>query len=264
MSAIIIENGLAHYEAIGRGKPLILLHGWLGSWRYWMSTMDDLSDGFRTYALDLWGFGDSDRRGGEYSLISYVLLLQRFMDEMGIGRVPLIGHALGGAVALRFAAMLPERVEQVIAVCTPVGNESTSRTYAALASNHSDLLPRIVGRRPVFTEVQMEVGKTDSSAVLGSLRSIVEEDLSGDLEVLDEKEMPVLLLYGRQDPLIGTPDERLLSRFAETTRTLYLEESRHFPMLEETNKFTRLLRQFLEFKHGQPLEVKEEWRRRMR
>ena len=61
MSAIVIDGGLVHYEAFGRGKPVLFLHGWLGSWRYWMRTMEEAADKYRTYALDLWGFGDTDK-----------------------------------------------------------------------------------------------------------------------------------------------------------------------------------------------------------
>ena len=61
MSAITIENDLVHYEVLGRGRPVIFIHGWLGSWRYWVPTMQQLSVKYRTYALDLWGFGDSGK-----------------------------------------------------------------------------------------------------------------------------------------------------------------------------------------------------------
>jgi len=55
MSAVVLDGGIVHYEAFGRGKPILFLHGWLGSWRYWMPTMEAVSDKNRTYALDLWG-----------------------------------------------------------------------------------------------------------------------------------------------------------------------------------------------------------------
>ena len=64
MSAIVIKEGLVHYEVIGRGQPLIFIHGWLGSWRYWVPAMEQMSARHRTYALDLWGFGDSDKLYG--------------------------------------------------------------------------------------------------------------------------------------------------------------------------------------------------------
>ncbi|HET9433568.1 MAG TPA: alpha/beta fold hydrolase, partial [Chitinophagaceae bacterium] len=60
MSALIIDGDVVHYEAFGRGKPVLFIHGWLGSWRYWVPTMQAISDKYRAYALDLWGFGDSD------------------------------------------------------------------------------------------------------------------------------------------------------------------------------------------------------------
>ena len=99
MSAIIIHDGLVHYEVIGRGKPLVFVHGWLGSWRYWVPAMEGLSVGHRSYALDLWGFGDSDKLDRHYSVDGYVGLLGEFLDHLGVQRVSLVGHALGGMVA---------------------------------------------------------------------------------------------------------------------------------------------------------------------
>ncbi|MCL6543573.1 MAG: alpha/beta hydrolase, partial [Roseiflexus sp.] len=62
MSAIHIDNRLVHYEVVGRrGAPVIFLHSWLGSWRYWLPTMEHASERYRTFALDFWGFGESDR-----------------------------------------------------------------------------------------------------------------------------------------------------------------------------------------------------------
>ena len=81
MSAIIIEHDLIHYEAIGRGRPIVFIHGWVGSWRYWWSTMQAVSAfQFRAYAFDLWGFGDSGKRRERYDFESYVNLLGDFMD----------------------------------------------------------------------------------------------------------------------------------------------------------------------------------------
>ena len=61
MSAILLEGQIVHYEVLGRGRPIIFLHGWVGSWRYWISSMQVASTSFRAYGLDLWGFGESAR-----------------------------------------------------------------------------------------------------------------------------------------------------------------------------------------------------------
>ena len=55
MSAILLDGGIVHYEVIGRGRPIIFLHGWIGSWRYWVPAMQTASTGFRAYGLDMWG-----------------------------------------------------------------------------------------------------------------------------------------------------------------------------------------------------------------
>ena len=69
MSATHLNNRLVHYEVVGRrGQPVIFLHSWLGSWRYWLPTMDAISDRYRSYALDFWGFGESDRRESTFAL----------------------------------------------------------------------------------------------------------------------------------------------------------------------------------------------------
>jgi pimeloyl-ACP methyl ester carboxylesterase len=264
MSAIIIENGLVHYEALGRGRPLIFIHGWLGSWRYWVSAMDDLSDGYRTYALDLWGFGDSDRRKEGYSLTSYIALVQKFMDELGIWRAPLVGHALGGVVALHFAATHPERVEQVMAVSIPLDGSAVSRSLASFTGHDRDVVGRILGRRNLsaYPEVSQEAGKIDGFAVANSVQAVLGANLE---EVLQAVEVPVLLVHGRNDPVIHPPDEARLDGFDGNVRIIALDGARHFPMLEEANRFNRLLRAFLETGGDlQALELKEEWRRRWR
>ncbi|MBN1177667.1 MAG: alpha/beta hydrolase [Anaerolineae bacterium] len=264
MSAIIIENGLVHYEVLGRGKPLVFIHGWLGSWRYWVPTMDDLSDRYRTYALDLWGFGDSDRRKDGYTLDGYVALLQRFMDELGLWQAPLVGHALGGVVALRLAATAPERVGQVVAVGLPMNGNSINRTLATLSAADRDVAGRVLGRRQVaaYAEVGMETDKTDSAAVAQSVQAVLQADLLEDLDLI---QLPVLLVYGKNDPVIMPPNGDIDGEFEDNVRAIFLDDARHFPMLEEPNKFNRLVRGFLESGGDfSALEVKDEWRRRWR
>ncbi|MBN1681451.1 MAG: alpha/beta hydrolase [Anaerolineae bacterium] len=120
MSAITIDNELVHYEVLGRGRPVILLHGWLGSWRYWVPCMQQLSMKYRTYAVDLWGFGDSGKDTQRFGFEAHVRQLHQFMEKLGISKTALVGHGLGGAVAARFAARQPERVPRMMVVCPPL------------------------------------------------------------------------------------------------------------------------------------------------
>jgi pimeloyl-ACP methyl ester carboxylesterase len=246
--------------------PLVFLHGWLGSWRYWVPAMEELSVSRRTYALDLWGFGDSDKprtvsKGAAYTLGAYVDLLEEFLDEMGIQRAALVGHALGGLVALRFAGRSPRRVEQVMGVSVPLAGTSIDQPFASF-SGDGQALERLIGRRVGFPEVEREARKVDIDAIVTSLRSAVEQNLHS---VFLPFYLPVVLVHGGEDPFIQAPQPDRLREIAENSRVVLLEGVRHFPMLEETNKFNRLLIEFLSV--GQDLdalEPKEEWQRRLR
>ena len=92
MSSIVTDQGIVHYEAYGRGEPVVLLHGWLGSWGYWLDTMEALGRHYRLYALDFWGFGDSGKRRERYLVSDFVDLVEQFMERLGIVRAPIIGH----------------------------------------------------------------------------------------------------------------------------------------------------------------------------
>jgi pimeloyl-ACP methyl ester carboxylesterase len=104
MSAIILDNEIVHYEVLGRGRPVFFLHGWVGSWRYWIPSMQVLSSGYRAYAIDFWGFGGTAKEPSRYLLNNQRDLLNYFMFELGIEKIALIGHGLGAVIALMFIA----------------------------------------------------------------------------------------------------------------------------------------------------------------
>lgn len=126
MSVVLLNQEIVHYEVLGRGRPLILLHGWVGSWRYWIPVMQAASVTYRAYALDLWGFGDSTKNNANYSLDAQCKLLDGFLEQMGIGRVALVGHGLGAVVALMAARRNPGMVDRVMAVGCPLEDSMIS------------------------------------------------------------------------------------------------------------------------------------------
>jgi 3-oxoadipate enol-lactonase len=262
MSAVILESSLVHYEALGRGKPLLFLHDWLGSWRYWVPTMVEMSSSYRAYALDFWGFGDSDKIATRYSVSGYVSQVELFLDQMGINRLPIVGHGLGAVVAVYFGLIHADRVEQVMAVNMPLTAGSITRPLSAFAGGDNPARA-ILGRRlKSYEEVDIEAGKTDGEAVVASVRSVLNQDLLGAVQGLD---IPVLLASGQDDPIILPPDEATLSTLDYNTYSTLFEGSQHFPMLDESSKFNRLLRDFLTYGDDwDKIKVKDEWKRRMR
>jgi pimeloyl-ACP methyl ester carboxylesterase len=77
VSSITTSQGIVHYEVYGRGRPVILLHGWLGSWGLWQETMAILGRYYRTYALDFWGFGESGKKRDSYAVQDFVSLVDQ-------------------------------------------------------------------------------------------------------------------------------------------------------------------------------------------
>jgi len=120
MSAITIGGDLIHYEVLGRGRPVILLHDWLGSWRYWTPTLQSLATKYRVYALDLRGFGDSSRNPQKYALDHQVHLLFDFMRELGLPKAAFIGHGLGALVTSEFARLYGDKVPRMLLISAPL------------------------------------------------------------------------------------------------------------------------------------------------
>lgn len=262
MSAILLDSSIVHYEVLGRGRPVIFLHGWVGSWRYWITSMQVTSTSYRAYALDLWGFGDTahDANSLKYSLEAQASLIDRFLIEMGIGKIALVGHGLGGLVGMTFATKFPQSVDRLMAVSCPLD-------YAAVhvrlkTASPGELSEWLSSRTPEAATALSDASKTDTPAIAASLVGLQANNTFSNFRALN---IPCLLVYGDKDPAITTPDgEYSLSTM---THQIEMENSGHFPMIDETARFNRLLTDFLALDSGaspRELQMKEEWRRRVR
>ncbi len=261
MSAVVVNAGLVHYESFGRGSPILFLHGWLGSWRYWMPTMESLAVEHRVYALDLWGFGDSDKSEKRFTMDQYVSQVANFIEQLGIGEPVLVGHALGAGVAIEYAARYPHDVQKIVAVSLPLTPDSIDRRLLNFSS--SSLLSRVFRWKPIPTkEVEVEAARAAENAIPLSLKSFARLNL---MERLLSLPCSILLVYGEKDDVVDPTPIRELNSDLPNIRYISLPGSRHFPMLDESNKFNRLLRDFADREATlESLELKEEWRRRIR
>ncbi len=156
-------------------------------------------------------------------------------------------------------------MDRLVAVSTPLVGSAIAPPLATFSNHHNgEWLSRILGRRQAsaYPEVQMEASKTDLNALIRSVQTVRIEDLRPDLESFT---FPVLLVYGKNDPLIRPPEDHWINHWEENVYLVSLEDSFHFPMLDEADRFTRLLRQFLALGSGvEALELRDEWRRRTR
>jgi pimeloyl-ACP methyl ester carboxylesterase len=334
MSAINIGGELIHYEVLGRGRPVVLIHSWLGSWRYWVPTMQNLQVKYRVYALDLHGFGDTSKNPGKYSLDSQVKLLADFLGAMAIPKAAIIGHGFGAWVAAEFARLYPDNAPRIMLISAPLFNlpgldrrvrpgrtpvapnrpssvpiitEATimnSRTSAwmrermrlamesaEVVSDLPEIPPPQQNTAPTYNPLQTIIGNVTPDGLLQRCFSRSEpfyEKLSMDIPKTDPRvlaigvesfdagrvldniwllPMPTLIVHGAEDSLIALPGEDVWHYVThdKEDRLLPIELPGigHFPMLE-SERFIRLVNDFLEAPDISKLEIKERWRRRSR
>jgi pimeloyl-ACP methyl ester carboxylesterase len=264
LSSIVTEQGILHYETIGRGRPIILLHGWINSWRVWRDAMIALgaSGHYRLYALDFWGFGDSAKScngngsGPSFRVASYVDMVRQFMDTLGIEQAPVFGHSMGGTVALQFALRNPTRVRKVAVVGSPISGATLNPAlklagYAAVAGLVWRF-PALLGmtmhlllagdstrvREMIFRDVQ----NTTMESFFRSIGDLRATDLRPELPSL---QMPALGIYGARDNIVSPRNAFLLSQRAQLSQVAIMEQSRHFPMTDEPDRFVNLMAHFL-------------------
>lgn len=262
MSAVILRDEVIHYEVLGRGKPIVFLHDWVGSWRYWIPTMQATSITFRTYALDLWGFGDTAKNPSFYSIEQQLSLVEEFLDAMGIGKIALVGHGLGAILAALFSIRHPGGVDRLMTISLP---NSESAISPRLRSNSpAELADWLMGRTPSTDSAWLEASKADPKAISLSLVSIQNIQLA---ELTNLVKTPCLLVHGIDDPAIDTIPVEQVAALREHMHQILFEQSGHYPMLDEPAKFNRLLADFLSLQSNESprqLQLKDEWKRRLR
>lgn len=262
MSSIVTEQGLLHYESIGRGQPIILLHGWINSWDVWRDSMIALAKTrvYRVYALDFWGFGDSSKGAKtsteSFQINSYVDMVSQFMDSLGIQEAPVLGHSMGGTVALQIALAQSERVSKVAVVGSPVLGTSLNPflqlagygVIAKLIWRYPFLLHSIMrillakDSKKVRSMISRDVQRTTIESFFRSIGDLRETDLRQDLPHLN---MPTLGIYGKNDNIVSPSNADLLSAGRPASKVSIMQYSRHFPMIDEPALFMETLTKFL-------------------
>lgn len=259
MSSIITDKGILHYEVFGRGKPVILLHGWLGSWGLWQETMTYLGQFYRTYALDFWGFGESGKKLDSYQINDFVDLVIQFMDQMGIKTCPLIGHSMGGTVSLISASIYPEKISKVVIIGSPIIGSSLALPLkiagkklvaSFLFQNFNNfqkfvrwISPKIC-QDPRFPDMMVrDLSKTTLNSFLISIESLRNSDLR---PFLRKAKIKVLGLFGNEDNIVSPSQAKLLKEFSPNSIIEYYPTAGHFIMLDEPEKFMKSIKQFLD------------------
>lgn len=237
---LTIDGLKLHYLEAGTGPPLLLLHGWPTSAQLWRDVIPTLAKSRRVLALDLPGFGDSDKPDASYSFRFYERLLDGFLAALGVEETGLAVHDLGGPIGLFWAVNRPERVTElailntlvfpetswavkafVVAAMTPgLRNLLTSqwgvRKAISIGMNRRDRFSK--SRADIYARVYSEPSARRALAKAGcGLHPTGLADLSA---ALDRLNVPTALIYGRHDrilPNVGKTMNRLKIQWPHAT-----------------------------------------------
>jgi len=259
VSSITTDQGILHYEVYGRGRPVLLLHGWLGSWGLWQQTMKYLGQYYRTYALDFWGFGESGKKIPTFAVQDFVSMVDQFMDRLGIEKAPLVGHSMGGTVSLATAINHPDRVSKVTVIGSPIVGSSLAlllklagyRWTAKMVFNAMWALrfglkvsaPIISSDRNFYEMITRDLSRTTLESFLLSIASLRRTDLRPFLSQIN---VPAMGMYGDKDVIVDPKQWQLMQAGMQSIRIERFKNAGHFIMLDEPERFLGTLRNFLD------------------
>jgi len=253
-----------HYVDKGHGPAIVLIHGLGGSLYNFRYNIPALAGQLRVLALDLKGFGYSTRPlGADYSQTAQAQLVADFMDRLGVGRAAVLGHSLGGAIALRLAALFPQRVARLILVASappvrlvpPLGDAALRpilRLGSALVLHQPGLREAVLRSGfydPSFLTPEMLEEFRRVGRIRGSAEAIVRVLLdSARDEPLDLAQIrqPTLLLWGAGDRAVGLRLARWFQTQLPDARLRVIERARHMVIEERADESNAAILAFLQ------------------
>jgi pimeloyl-ACP methyl ester carboxylesterase len=261
------------YRVAGSGPPVVLIHGMLNSSSHWQAVAQQLADRYTVIAPDLIGHGDSAAPRGDYSLGAHAASIRDLLAAIGVERATIVGHSLGGGVAMQFFYQFPQRVERMVLVSSGgLGREVSPMLRTAALPGMSLLLsltihPRLLtalrysgGRlreRGVGVGVYLQaiaralrpLENADArEAFLQTLRAVI--DVRGQrvaatdrLDLLES--IPTMIVWGGRDHTIPIEHGQLAHAAIPHSSFHTLERAAHFPHLEDPDGLAQLLREFI-------------------
>ena len=273
LQTIELHGHPVSYRQQGSGPPLLLLHGITASSDCWIEVMPALAERHTVIAPDLMGHGASAKPMGDYSLGAFASTIRDLLLALGHERATVVGHSLGGGVAMQFSYQFPERVERLVLVSSGgLGREVHIMLRAATLPGADFVMPALartgalgagaaVGRfleriglhpSPDFQGVAdgwATLGDEEACrAFLHTARSII--DLGGQRVNASDKlylaaDVPVLIIWGERDPLIPVAHAHSAHELMPHSRLEVFERGGHFPFRDEPLRFAGLINDFV-------------------
>ena len=272
-----LEGNWIRYRVAGGGPAVVLVHGWLSSEEIWEHLAERLAQRFTVYTLDLPGFGESDKPASGYGVRYGSRLLYAFCAHFGLTHAAVVGHDVGGAMAVKLAADHPDVVGRMVLVATPANEDQidlptllwlatlpvVGPVFYALGRYVRPLRrlwmrPFVMDPEDLTEEVVDDVGKSTPAAVTKTLnvtrREISRGRLARQAGVI---KAPVLAIAGEEDQIVDPQATEDWSRTVSAEIVL-MEDCGHLPMLERTGEFSARVLAFLTGDQRY-LDASDEW-----
>jgi pimeloyl-ACP methyl ester carboxylesterase len=261
------------YRIAGSGPPVVLIHGMVNSSRHWERVALALAERHTVIAPDLIGHGDSATPRGDYSLGAHAAVIRDLLAVLGVDRATIVGHSLGGGVAMQFFYQFPQRVERLVLISSGgLGQEVSPLLRSAALPGVAPLVaaaahPRVLtalraagGRlreRGIGTGVYLQaIARALSplsqpgarTAFLQTLRAVIDvrgQRVSATDRLYLLRGFPTLIVWGERDHTIPIAHGRAAHHAAPGSRFETLPRAAHFPHLEDPDGLAEILGDFL-------------------
>ena len=274
--SLTVHGNLVRYDEAGAdsgGPVVVLVHGIASRAAQWAGVLAELGESCHVIAPDLLGHGESAKPRGDYSLGAHACGIRDLLAALGHDRVTLVGHSLGGGIAMQFAYQFPERVERLVLVSSGgLGSEVSLFLRAASLPGSELVLPLItssyvrragagLGRLLEKARVPLSAGLVEAmvgfasladpqtrSAFIHTCRSVL--DVAGQrVDARDRlylaADLPLLVVWGAKDSIIPVHHAHSLAESVPGTRLEVFDQSGHFPHLTEPRRLGQLLASFV-------------------
>src|ERR1700739_3205067 len=253
-----LHGDRAAYRDDGDGEVLLLIHGMAGSSDSWRSVLPQLSKKFRVIAPDLLGHGESAKPRSDYSLGAFAVFLRDFLDELGVTQATVVGHSLGGGVAMQFVYQHPDYCQRLVLISSGGLGPDVGLTLRLLSAPGAELVLPIIAPQPVLNVGNKlrswlsaagirspragEIWNAYSSlsdrqtreAFLRTLRSVVDyrgQAVSALSRLHFRSELPTLAIWGELDSIIPVDHGHAAQAARPGSRLEVLPGIGHFPQV---------------------------------
>lgn len=252
-STTVFGRKICYYD-IGSGPTLVLVHGLGGDADQWAFCFEALAAEHRVVALELLGFGRSDKPNISYRIAGFVEVLDAFLQALGISHASLLGHSLGGWIAAVFALRFPDRIDKLVlndacgmdsgAIKPPADLNISTRANLRAMLESMFYNKSLVTDSLVDLAYSLHLERDDAPTVRSVLECFAQPDEKLDHHISNLKP-PTLLLWGEQDAVTPLSLARHFEKLISGSRLEIIPNCGHFPALETPAEFTRRILQFL-------------------